>query len=63
MTDAAVTELGARPSDVRIAFEHIDPSDVANGGVLASDDGSRAGVLSGLGHESSAREDPSDVTP
>ncbi|WP_408619078.1 tautomerase family protein [Jiangella endophytica] len=50
VTEAAVTELGARPGDVRIAFEHIEPDDVANGGVLASDDSSRSAVLSGLGH-------------
>jgi 4-oxalocrotonate tautomerase len=54
VTDAAVAELGARRQDVRIAFEHIEPDDVANGGVLASDDASRAGVLTGLGHESNA---------
>lgn len=50
VTEAAVEALGARAGDVRIAFEHIDPDDVANGGVLASDDSSRAGVLANLGH-------------
>lgn len=50
VTDAAVENLGARPGDVRIAFEHIEPDDVANGGVLAADDASRSAVLSGLGH-------------
>lgn len=49
VTEIAVQTLGARPGDVRIAFEHIEPEDVANGGVLAVDDASRAGVLSGLG--------------
>jgi 4-oxalocrotonate tautomerase len=53
VTDAAVGELGARPGDVRIAYEHIEPDDVANGGVLASDDDSRSGVLSNLGHAGS----------
>jgi 4-oxalocrotonate tautomerase len=51
VTDAAVAELGARPGDVRIAFEHIEPDDVANGGVLASDDASRSAVLTNLGHD------------
>lgn len=50
VTEAAVAELGARPGDVRIAYEHIEPDDVANGGVLASDDASRSSVLSNLGH-------------
>jgi len=57
VTTAAVEILRARPGDVRIAFEHIAPEDVANGGVLAVDDASRAGVLSGLGHESTAGSD------
>ncbi|TDD64552.1 4-oxalocrotonate tautomerase [Jiangella aurantiaca] len=52
VTAAAVAELGARPGDVRIAFEHIEPDDVANGGVLASEDASRSSVLSNLGHTS-----------
>jgi 4-oxalocrotonate tautomerase len=50
VTDVAVDTLGARRGDVRIAFEHIDPADVSNGGVLAVDDDSRASVLQGLGH-------------
>ncbi|RIQ26258.1 tautomerase family protein [Jiangella rhizosphaerae] len=54
VTAAAVAELGARPGDVRIAFEHIEPDDVANGGVLASEDASRSSVLSNLGHSSAA---------
>lgn len=53
VTAAAVAELGARAGDVRIAYEHIDPDDVANGGVLASDDASRSSVLSNLGHATS----------
>ena len=54
VTDAAVETLGARAGDVRIAYEHIQPDDVANGGVLAVDDAARSGVLSNLGHESAA---------
>jgi 4-oxalocrotonate tautomerase len=50
VTEAAVEKLGARPGDVRIVFEHMEPDDVANGGVLAVDDASRSAVLSGLGH-------------
>lgn len=50
VTEAAVETLGARPGDVRIAYEHIEADDVANGGVLASDDASRASVLSNVGH-------------
>ncbi|MTV27879.1 4-oxalocrotonate tautomerase [Nitriliruptoraceae bacterium ZYF776] len=50
VTEAAVETLGARAQDVRIAFEHIEPDDVANGGVLAADDASRSSVLSNLGH-------------
>lgn len=50
VTDVAVKTLGARRGDVRIAFEHIQPDDVANGGVLAVDDASRASVLSNIGH-------------
>jgi 4-oxalocrotonate tautomerase len=56
VTDAAVEKLGARPGDVRIAFEHIEPDDVANGGVLASDDSSRSAVLTGLGHAAAGDE-------
>lgn len=54
LTDVAVETLGARRADVRIAFEHIEPDDVANGGVLAVDDTSRSGVLANLGHSASA---------
>lgn len=50
VTKVAVETLGARPGDVRVAFEHIEPDDVANGGVLALDDASRTAVLSNLGH-------------
>jgi len=39
---------------VRIVFEHIEPDDVANGGVLVIDDSSRAGVLADLGHREAA---------
>lgn len=45
VTQSAVDVLGARPQDVRIVFEEIAPDIVANGGVLASEDDSRAGVL------------------
>jgi 4-oxalocrotonate tautomerase len=48
VTRAAVEALGARPQDVRIMFEEVAADFVANGGVLASDDASRAGVLSRL---------------
>lgn len=46
VTQAAVEALGARQQDVRILFEEITADHVANGGVLASDDASRAGVVS-----------------
>jgi 4-oxalocrotonate tautomerase len=45
VTDNAVEILGARRQDVRIVFTEITGDDVANGGVLASEDASRAGVL------------------
>jgi 4-oxalocrotonate tautomerase len=48
VTRAAVEALGARQQDVRIMFEEVAADFVANGGVLASDDASRAGVLSRL---------------
>ncbi|WP_084104641.1 tautomerase family protein [Demequina sp. NBRC 110056] len=48
VTESAVTTLGARAQDVRIVFEEITPDIVANGGVLASEDESRAGVISNL---------------
>jgi len=46
VTDSAVATLGARRQDVRIVFEEITPDIVANGGVLASEDSSRAEVVS-----------------
>lgn len=46
VTDSAVATLGARAQDVRIVFEEITPDYVANGGVLASEDESRASVVS-----------------
>jgi 4-oxalocrotonate tautomerase len=45
VTAQAVDILGARRQDVRIVFTEITGDDVANGGVLASDDASRAEVL------------------
>jgi 4-oxalocrotonate tautomerase len=45
VADNAVEILGARLQDVRMVFTEITGDDVANGGVLASDDASRAGVL------------------
>lgn len=54
VTDVAVETLGARRGDVRVVFEHMEPDDVANGGVLALDDRSRAAVLSNLGHAAGA---------
>ena len=36
---------GARRQDVRMVFTEITPDTVANGGVLASEDASRAGVV------------------
>ena len=45
VTDQAVAILNARRQDVRIVFTEIGGDDVANGGVLASDDASRAEVL------------------
>lgn len=45
VTDSAVATLGARKQDVRIVFEEITPDIVANGGVLASEDASRAEVV------------------
>lgn len=46
VTKAAVDTLGARQPDVRILFEEIDAAYVSNGGVLASEDASRAGLVS-----------------
>ena len=48
VTDSAVATLGARPQDVRIVFEEITADIVANGGVLASEDPSRAAVVDRL---------------
>lgn len=45
VTQAAVDVLGARRPDVRILFEEVPADHVANGGVLASEDESRAAVL------------------
>ncbi|WP_144127058.1 tautomerase family protein [Catellatospora sichuanensis] len=45
VTDNAVEILGAREQDVRMVFSEITADVVANGGVLASEDASRAGVL------------------
>ena len=48
VADSAVELLGARRQDVRMVFTEITPDDVANGGVLASEDDSRAGVVASL---------------
>ncbi|PWD50214.1 4-oxalocrotonate tautomerase [Serinibacter arcticus] len=48
VADAAVDVLGARRQDVRMVFSEITPDIVANGGVLASEDDSRAGVVASL---------------
>lgn len=45
VTASAVDILGARRQDVRIVFQEITPDIVANGGVLASEDASRAEVV------------------
>jgi 4-oxalocrotonate tautomerase len=45
VTEQAVSVLNARRQDVRIVFTEITGDDVANGGILASDDSSRAAVL------------------
>lgn len=45
VTASAVEILGARRPDVRIVFQEITPDSVANGGVLASEDASRAEVI------------------
>ncbi|TQM11491.1 tautomerase family protein [Pseudonocardia kunmingensis] len=46
VADSAVELLGARREDVRMVFHEITPDIVANGGVLASEDDSRSGVVS-----------------
>ncbi|MFF5077908.1 4-oxalocrotonate tautomerase family protein [Actinoplanes sp. NPDC000266] len=48
VAESAVEILGARQQDVRMVFTEITADSVANGGVLASEDASRAGVLAGL---------------
>jgi 4-oxalocrotonate tautomerase len=48
VADQAVEILGARRQDVRMVFSEITADIVANGGVLASEDDSRAGVVSAL---------------
>ena len=48
VADSAVDILGARRQDVRMVFKEITPDIVANGGVLASEDDSRAGVVAAL---------------
>ncbi|GAA1027205.1 hypothetical protein GCM10009557_07660 [Virgisporangium ochraceum] len=48
VADSAVEILGARLQDVRMVFTEITADDVANGGVLASEDASRAGVVAAL---------------
>jgi 4-oxalocrotonate tautomerase len=45
VTATAVEVLGARRQDVRIVFQEITPDSVANGGVLAHEDASRAEVV------------------
>ena len=45
VTEQAVAILQARAQDVRIVFTEIDAVDVANGGLLAADDPSRAEVV------------------
>jgi 4-oxalocrotonate tautomerase len=49
VTQIAVDELAARPQDVRIVFTEIAADHVANGGVLASEDETRASVTSRWG--------------
>lgn len=48
VTEAAISTLGARKGDVRIVFHEITADIVANGGVLASEDAGRAGLIAGL---------------
>lgn len=48
VADSAVEILRARRQDVRMVFQEITPDIVANGGVLASEDDSRAGVVASL---------------
>ena len=37
VTDAAIAILGAKRESVRIVFQEIEKTDVANGGTLAAD--------------------------
>lgn len=53
VTEQAVRILDAREQDVRMIFTEITPEEVANGGVLAVDDTSRAEVLARHGHDGS----------
>ncbi|HXH79949.1 MAG TPA: tautomerase family protein [Nocardioides sp.] len=48
VAESAVEILGARSQDVRMVFTEITADTVANGGVLASEDQSRAGVVAAL---------------
>ena len=48
VTDDAVALLGARRQDVRIDYTENTADTVATGGVLASADDSRAGVVAAL---------------
>lgn len=52
VADSAVEILGARRQDVRMVFQEITADDVANGGVFASEDASRASVVAGLADKS-----------
>ncbi|QTV80390.1 tautomerase family protein [Microbacterium sp. NIBRBAC000506063] len=45
VTASAVDILGARRQDVRLVYSEITADFVANGGVLASEDNSRAEVV------------------
>jgi len=51
VADNAVDILGARLQDVRMVFSEITPDIVANGGVLASEDSSRAAVVAALAEQ------------
>lgn len=52
LADSAVDILGARREDVWLLFREFEGDHVANGGILASDDASRAGVLASLAEKS-----------
>lgn len=51
VAESAVEILGARRQDVRMVFTEITADTVANGGVLASEDESRAGVVASFADE------------